>query len=121
MLIDVMCPLTNQQRQQYVRYQRGLRINDDALEKELLQIDNKSMSTSSSALNDEKGGIHPLRAMLNLNLLCVHPRLMREENGHNGDDDNWDNSSSIYESGKLLRLAQILVESLVVSRDGACI
>jgi len=101
-LIDVHCPLTDQQKQLYAQFQRGLNLSDDALERQLLALpqfagaDNGggtgtgivAASIGETFNSDSTHGaqsmmpaphisasVHPLQALMFLKLLCVHPGL----------------------------------------------
>lgn len=51
--------------------------------------------------------MHPLKTMLHLNMICVHPKLVDE----NSMED-------IRSSGKLMELAKLLLGSGVISDEG---
>jgi TATA-binding protein-associated factor len=101
-LIDIYCPLSDIQRSMYAKFQHGLRLSDDRLESELLAIRGPAAVTNSSSLR-----LHPLKAMLHLSQLCVHHSLVDAAQ----DEDD-------YGSGKLGRLANLLLDAGVIGHHG---
>lgn len=105
-IIDIHCVLTTSQRAAYAEYQDGLSISDDSLETKL-----DAIRVSSDALDSGKKKLNPLHALLQLNLISVHPSLAI--NSARCDDFSLRN-----ESGKLFNLAKLLLESNVVHPHG---
>lgn len=97
MIIDIHCPLTIDQKHLYSKFQTGLKISDDSLEQDLINLKTEAASSTSS----------PLIAMMHLNMLCVHPRLVEETA-----------PMELNSSGKLTELAKLLIGSGVVRSAG---
>lgn len=79
-------------------------------------LDGWSTGNSLIAPTSQKkvSGYHPFKALSYLKLLCVHPAMVVEEQHASYRKHLLERSSS---SGKLLRLASLLVESGVVTAD----
>ena len=100
MIIDVHCPLSIDQKHIYSKLQVGLKICDDSLEQDLVNLRAEAASSTSS----------PLTAMMHLNMICVHPRLVDETAPRD-----------LRSSGKLMELAKLLIGSGVVQPEGSTI
>jgi len=111
-IVDILCPLSVVQQEMYVTFQKGLRLSDDRLEKEIIRLKRKTagdlldevsavsqtkrntdirpkdsqfpdlmaafnqQNTDEMSTNEDGPlALHPLRALLYLKLLCVHPSL----------------------------------------------
>lgn len=138
-IVDIYCPLSQQQKSMYSRYQQGLSISDETLESKLkqyrnmngnLSIDLPSIS-SDRATNDsdddefnfsavynkiatEKKKYHPLQAFTYLKLVCVHPSLAIASTHNNYKRKLMEQPFS---SGKLAKLTQLLIDSGVADLD----
>ena len=67
-IIDVPCYLSDQQKELYSSFQRGLSISDDILEKHL----HKQLEGVPDGEVEAQTTLHPLKALSFLKLLCVH-------------------------------------------------
>ena len=137
-IVDVMCPLSTVQQELYDGFLRGKMMTDDMLEQQLKDIKQQGAShprqqhkTSSSAslpsavttttitITNNTGNhplphessqplLHPLKALLFLKLVGLHPALVISPSEHRAyhtrllDDP--------YSSGKTLSLAKLLVD-----------
>ncbi len=146
---DILCPLTSRQKQLYALYQKGLNITDDVLEREYMKnshafgngngktggegahshIDiSKIVSEDTSMCGSGSAGtstLHPFKAFLYLQLLCIHPSLVNNNSSYtdvpsNGDfdydgDGNGDrNNNVIFDSMKFIHMLKILIDSHII-------
>ena len=130
-IIDLYCPLSLTQKKLYVDFQKKLRISDSKLEEELLAIRNRELTSVSENSTEAAGGggggggdgdddntsnesLHPLKAFFYLRYLCVHPSLVIAK-AHTDYKSRLINESGM--SGKMDRLARLLVDSQVVLEE----
>ena len=102
-IIDVCCPLSEEQKNLYATFQRGLKISDAELEKILIQ--------ENSALPTVSNGLRPFEALRYLSLLSVHPAIVVK-----GSHPAYRNRliSNRKSSGKVLALLRVMLERGVV-------
>lgn len=112
-IIDVPCPLSPIQADLYKDFQRGLRLDDRQLAAQLENIV-RDGAVPPVTTNGASPSMHPLRALLYLKLLCVHPALCIS-----ADHDAYKCRllGERKSSGKMLALVRLLVDSGVVGRE----
>lgn len=118
-VVDVFCPLSLLQRRLYAKFQIGLQLSDDLLEKELIAhlpvvgTGPLPVSAMISAQAGTSGKYHPFQALSYLKRLCVDPSLIKDQcdvaTSAQIEDDN-----SISTSGKLCKLVEVLIKENVI-------
>jgi len=117
-IIDVLCPLSETQRQLYTEFLTDSRWTDAALETEFKALAGDVTGSAEgmpSALTARK--VHPFQALHYLKLLCIHPSLVIDSTEHGGYRQRL--VDELGSSTKMLHLADLLVTSGVVLREEA--
>jgi len=107
-IIDVSCTLSEEQNSLYTSFQRSLQISDDALEQKLESLRDPHNHVGTTGL---RLAIHPFKALMYLQLLCIHPALVVDKSNF-GYRDRLINDTKT--SGKMTALITILIESRVL-------
>lgn len=118
--MDVLCPLSDVQRQLYTEFLTDSQWTDTALETEFRALTgdendtNNANTMSSTVVESKPRRVHPFQALQYLKLLCIHPSLVI-------DTDHAAYRRRLVEelasSTKMLHLADLLVKSGVVLQD----
>ena len=107
-VIDVYCPLSEQQKEMYRIFQKRTAISDEELERRLVMIRLGEASSATSGLL-----IHPLKALNYLKLVAVHPA-MAVASTHDAYRQRLLQNTNT--SGKLIELMRLLLSAGIVSR-----